>query len=1664
MLIATIGVTVGTCRLDKLLVPPSGGLLVVSPQEPDSLPDSAAHGSTRPRRLAIQIDNTGSGVLDWNARIANGSAWLSLEKPSGTAPDTLYAFADPTGLDTTVYRDTVIVSGASGGAQLVPIRFRIYPCDVTPIPLDGAISDTLNSADCGAPHRPGRYAQVFSFAGTVNDSISIEVSADFDGYVTLDTSLAAGVPTLDEADDCIGVAGNPCLPYQPLPRNATYQVEVTSADSADSGLFTVRVVHPRNPNLPDSLDQRFSDSVTSVPIGGAVAQNSLLFRGVISDPDAWDTLRLQVEVQPVGTNFTGLAVTGPPVPNGQPGWVNVTGLSDNTSYHWRARTIDQTGRSTANWQSFGGNAEADADFTVTVPHPPNPCTALGQFETDGVTTIATGGTVDTDLVVLKCTVTDPDPGDQLRIQVEVQPVGTPFTDSPTDSSDVVSSGGIAQVEVGPLANATTFHWQARASDQTGRTSGWTSYGGNSESATDFAVSLPHVPNAPVLSQFQSNGTTSIATGGDATSTSVVLKGVVSDPDAGQTVQLQVEVQPVGTNPTGNPTGQSVFVTNGSTAQVPVSGLADSVHYHWWGRGVDDTGRPGAWVGFGSNPDTATDFRVALPPSQLVFTVNPSNGTAGSPLSPAIKVTAEDGSGNRLASFTGNVTIGFSGGSGGATLSGTKTVAAVAGIATFSDLSIDLVGSYRLQASISSPSLSATSAQFSIAAGPATQLAFTVDPSNGTAGVPISPAVVVTAQDDFGNTATSFGGSVTVILSTNPGGVGTLTGTTTLVASSGVAMFSTLSIDKPANGYRLQASSGNLAPATSASFNITAGPATHLVFSVPPSNVQAGDPITPAVVVQALDAAENVATSFNSAVTMSISTNPGGGTLTGTNPVTANNGVATFSTLSIDKTGTGYRLTASGGGFSVPSNTFDVINSPVSKTLSTITASSPITASTGTSRSTITVTARDGSNNPIQGLPVVLTATPMGGNNLIQPTAVTNAQGIATGTLSSTKAEQKVVSATIGGILITPTATVVVNPAPAASLSFTSNPTSTSAGTTINPGTGVVVTASDQFNNVATGFTGSVSIGLTGGTAGAQLSGTNPKNAVAGVATFTNLSVDSAGTGYTLQAASGGLTGATSTAFDITPGPVTQLKFTVQPTTTPAGSFIAPSVQVTAQDVVGNKVTSFTSSIRVSIGNNGGTPTPGTLSGTTSVNAIAGVASFSDLSINKSGPGYTLVATRTGLSSDESNSFDITPGPATKLVFTTPPSNVTAGTAIAPAVVVTAQDALNNTVTSFGGLVTMAFGTNAGSGTLSGTLSQTAGSGVATFPDLSIDKAASGYTLKATGGGLTQAISSTFTVSAQSTVSAGQSTIGAAPTTISACSSGCTTGGGTGSLVTVTAKDQFGNPIQGASVLLSSTGSNNNFTAAGTTNSSGVATSTFSSSTAEGKTISATLGGVPITPTAGVTVSASTTPSVTLSTASAAPTPITACNSGCTTGASTASLITVTARDGGNNLIQGATVVLSANGSNNNFTPPTTTNSSGVSTSTFTSTTAEPKTITVTINGTQINAQPAVTVNASTTPSAALSLVGAAPTTITAGGSSTITVTAEDQFGNPIQGATVVLSSISGDVTFTQPGTTNASGVATGSMDTTVSTATGDKVVSATINGVGITQTATVTVN
>ena len=100
---------------------------------------------------------------------------------------------------------------------------------------------------------------------------------------------------------------------------------------------------------------------------------------------------------------------------------------------------------------------------------------------------------------------------------------------------------------------------------------------------------------------------------------------------------------------------------------------------------------------------------------------------------------------------------------------------------------------------------------------------------------------------------------------------------------------------------------------------------------------------------------------------------------------------------------------------------------------------------------------------------------------------------------------------------------------------------------------------------------------------------------------------------------------------------TQLAFGVQPTDVQAGAAIAPAVEVMIQVAAGNTLTTATDAVTVELRMN---PSGATVAGATTVNAVAGVASFDSLVIDNAGSGYMLVATSGNLTSATSAAFTV----------------------------------------------------------------------------------------------------------------------------------------------------------------------------------------------------------------------------------------------------------------------------------------------------------------------------------------------------------------------------------------------------------------------------------------
>ncbi len=239
--------------------------------------------------------------------------------------------------------------------------------------------------------------------------------------------------------------------------------------------------------------------------------------------------------------------------------------------------------------------------------------------------------------------------------------GTAFSSTGTKGTmpTIAASGGTGTV---------TFTNAVIANSAGTKTVTGTAANGATATAPNFSknvtVTANQAPGAPTgLAQFKSDGTTSIATGGLTNETTVVLKGTVSDPDGGDNVKLQVEVEPVGTAFTNTATAESGLLASGSIASVAIAGLSDGTSYHWQARTVDNHGNASAWLSFGGNAESAADFMVDTTKPNV--TINQAGSQADPTIGTTIHFTAVFN--EPVTGFTGS-DVSFTGSTAGGTLS------------------------------------------------------------------------------------------------------------------------------------------------------------------------------------------------------------------------------------------------------------------------------------------------------------------------------------------------------------------------------------------------------------------------------------------------------------------------------------------------------------------------------------------------------------------------------------------------------------------------------------------------------------------------------------------------------------------------------------------------------------------------------------------------------------------------------------------------------------------------------------------------------------------------------------------------------------------------------------------------------------------------------------
>jgi len=525
-------------------------------------------------------------------------------------------------------------------------------------------------------------------------------------------------------------------------------------------------------------------------------------------------------------------------------------------------------------------------------------------------------------------------------------------------------------------------------------------------------------------------------------------------------------------------------------------------------------------------------------------------------------------------------------------------------------------------------------------------------------------------------------------------------------------------------------------------------ASKVVFTLSPAaSIQAGSSFSATATTQ--DASGNVVSDFAGMVSVAL-TAAGSATLSGTPTQPVVHGVASFTDLSVDKTGS-YTLTATGTPplTASPSGSFTITPGPLDQF-----AVAPITTQTAGTPFAVQATAYDAFSNikvDYSGGASVAGSTlgapntaPAGCSGPCLPSYAafgTWTNGVASANVTLYVAEANRSLTVDDGTHVGTSNPFAVSAAALDHITFSQQLGGSPTGGVAFP-TQPVVLAQDTYDNGVSATNVALSITPSTGTSGATLyCPSTTSNTLAtsstGTAIFTDCAIDKAGTAYQLRATAGSLLPLDSSSFNVAVGPPAIVSFSQQPGGSSTGGIAfatQPTVLVT--DAGGNPVS--TTNVALTI-----TPSTGTTGAmltcpSATLNALAtngsGLAAFTDCAIDKAGTGYQLRATAGSVHQD-SNSLDVTIGAAAKLVFTTEPSSAaTQGIQFTQQPVLSVEDAGGNVVTTDGSTVVTLDRTGGdSSATLSCTNNPiTVTNGVATFAGCAIDKASGTlYQLSAT---------------------------------------------------------------------------------------------------------------------------------------------------------------------------------------------------------------------------------------------------------------------------------------------------------------------------------------------
>ncbi|MBV8880402.1 MAG: hypothetical protein JO332_10590, partial [Planctomycetaceae bacterium] len=217
----------------------------------------------------------------------------------------------------------------------------------------------------------------------------------------------------------------------------------------------------------NGLQQLRTTGLTVIPVGGFTPETQVSCQGTVTFATGMGGM--EVEVKQLGTAFdgTGTVTSALSFASGSVVTVNVTGLTNFTSYHWRARATKATGQSP--WVEFGNNSDGSVDFSVDNSTTGAP-SGLQQLEIDGVTPVPSLGIVHGAIVFSGINGTNSATQD-VRLEVEVQPQGTAFNGTVSAVSSFVPSGAVSSIVFSGVPT-NDYQWRARTVDVYGVPSAW----------------------------------------------------------------------------------------------------------------------------------------------------------------------------------------------------------------------------------------------------------------------------------------------------------------------------------------------------------------------------------------------------------------------------------------------------------------------------------------------------------------------------------------------------------------------------------------------------------------------------------------------------------------------------------------------------------------------------------------------------------------------------------------------------------------------------------------------------------------------------------------------------------------------------------------------------------------------------------------------------------------------------------------------------------------------------------------------------------------------------------------------------------------------------------------------------------------------------------------